>query len=431
MASIQSINLEIYKPLYQAQQAAKDVFATDYFPCFSEEYIQSFQGFSFGAVSLYSKVYNLVRGTYELSEWALTPAFALVHAVSSAFERIVTPVADRFYPINPINHQRHMLLISRSWEKWLGDFVFYPVATLGLSETHEINPLTKESYSSEVDAVTQRLLAYNRDLLNPTEKESEIFDYKAMTVASSQVNAFAAPGGKMVVFTQIIKEIEGAIKGQKILNAKVSFADGSTVTVDLSQVTKEDVMAALLGHEMTHAASRHGIVSLVKDLLTSFVLFVGRIAFMNWARENQRKQAARKKEETPVQNQMKLETLDWVSRKVEGFLRKTLRLFNSKQNEYEADVTGAFLAKRAGFNPLGALFLQELLHQGDSFLSDFWHKHFEVFCPHPYGEKRKRALFAAIKSFSSEKIVIKASQQSTRYDRERSSLAVRYVHQIT
>ena len=74
----------------------------------------------------------------------------------------------------------------------------------------------------------------------------------------------------------------------------------------------------------------------------------------------------------------------------------------SRSHEYEADVTGVYFARQASFNPLGALLLQELFLRMDSPASDFLHRHFEVLFTHPYGENRKRAIFAAIKEFDPE-----------------------------
>ncbi len=78
--------------------------------------------------------------------------------------------------------------------------------------------------------------------------------------------------------------------------------------------------------------------------------------------------------------------------------KKLISLFQSKRHEYEADITGMHFASQAEFNPLGALYLQEFLNQQSQQSGlDFLHKNFEFMFTHPYGEKRKQAIAAALK----------------------------------
>ena len=198
---------------------------------------------------------------------------------------------DLVYPINPINGNRHFVGISRNLEKLIGDWVFYPLATAGMRDTNEFVQNRCGRLVDKVESVLGRLKDSNEEYLNPAGEDTK-FDYRIKTVHSTQVNAFAVPAGGMVIFTQIVKEIDAAIKSRAITETTVEFADGSKAKVDLSGVKLEDALAALLGHEMTHAASRHSIVAIFGDFIRSVVLTVGRVALIVYLKSMDKEYAA-------------------------------------------------------------------------------------------------------------------------------------------
>lgn len=424
--------------LYNSQSAASDVFQTHWLPCYSQDYIQSNGG---TGLWCYSKVYNGISAVSHAVEVISSAAYK---ATDFTLGWAVRPVLDVVYPINPINDSRHFVGISRWMEKALGDYVFYPLVTGGMRETHELLPGTNVRIADKVGAVLTRLKDANGELLNPScYDEDAKFDYRVKTVHSTQVNAFAVPAGGMVVFTQIVKEIDAAIKARAITETTVEFADGSKAQVDLSGVTLEDTLAALLGHEMTHAASRHSIVAIVGGMVRSVVLCVGRIALVMYLKSTDKEYqvlASKPASELSLLEREKLEnkeklytTLNDVFGWVEEQAKKLTGLFNSRKNEYEADVTGAYFTHRANYNPLGALYLQEVLGLNRDLVSDWLHKNLEFLYTHPYGENRKRAIFAAINEIKPQALKERTTWEVVEkgYDYNRCSPAMKFAHQLS
>lgn len=423
--------------LHRAQAAASDVFQTPLFPCYSPDYVQSQKGFSRIALWTYSKVYDASA----FVNWGVrSGASALASAGDFAFGWAVRPILDLVYPVNHVNGHRHFVGIPRSVEKALGDWIFYPLAGGNMSSTHELIPGTSERIADRVESVMARLKNANAELLNPTGETP--FDYRVKTVHSSQVNAFAVPAGGMVVFSQLVREIDGAIKSRAIRNSTVEFADGSTATVDLTGVTLEDTLAALMGHEMTHVASRHSIVGIFGNLIRTILLNVGRFVLLGSLKTSdkeyqeltQKPNLSASERATLAHKEQLYSRLNDFFAWIEEKFNHLTGLFHSRKNEYEADVTGAHFAKAAQFNPLGAIYLQEVLHQNKGGIMDAMHKHLEFLFTHPYGENRKRALFAAIQQIDPAALQGRTQwniHNDPRYDLERSGPAMQFAHKTS
>jgi predicted Zn-dependent protease len=296
------------------------------------------------------------------------------------------PLVDTVYPVNPINGRRHVILLPRTVERWIGDHLLYPLATYGM------RTVPGKALDTRVQAVFTRLRDANQALLNPSGKTP--FNYRIQTVTSSEYNAFATAGGGMVISTGLARGIAGSIAVHEITETTVTFADGSSATVDLKSVTADDVLAALLGHEMTHVASHHSAVKLSLEALFSCL----------------RTACA------------------WSTDKVE----RLIALFHSRENEYEADATGAYFAHQAGYSPLGALYLQELLQRDNDKSNCFFHKHFEIFYTHPHGDKRRLACFGACQELDAQKMsqVTTWSLAENIYDARHAAPALSYAHAV-
>lgn len=405
-------------PLFRGQTAAQDAMTTGWLPSrYSDQYVESQEGIKSGALWCYNKFYDGVS----LLDFGAQKA---VTVFSSAADATVDclPLSDIVFPVNPINGKRHFVGVSRTVEKFLGDYIIYPLNTLGYSSTSELMPGSQEQIARRVSNVLQRLKDRNTDLLNPPEETP--FDYRVKTVIRDEINAFAVPAGGMVVFGQIVKELHGAMVSGEIRETKVEFADGSTVTVDLSGVTLDDALAALMGHEMTHVASRHSMVELSVSIVRSLLLSLGRYALIGYLKAQDKNSEG---------NKALYEALDKIFAWVQERIEILTMAFRSRQNEYEADATGTYFAKQAQFNPLGALYLQEFLKQKGSF--DFLHKHFEFLFSHPYGENRKRAVFASLAEFAPESLRGRLSQwqlaDTSAYDAGALSPAYKYSREIS
>lgn len=417
--------------LHQSQLTASDVFRTNWLPCYSPEYVESQGG---KALWCYSKVYNALD---KIGGGLGGVSSAISEGVSNAVSEVLKPLLDLVYPINPVNGRRHFVAIPRSVEKVLGDWVFYPLVTGNMRQTHEFLPGTQERIADKVDSVLSRLKNANQDLLNPLHEKTQ-FDYRVKTVHSATVNAFAVPAGGMVVFTQLVKEIDAAIKSKVITEGMVEFADGSKAKVDLSQVTTEDVLAALMGHEMTHVASRHSIVELFGSVIRYVLLNVGRFALITYLKhaDKEYQDLSRKRGLQQHEKQALADKENFYSKLNDFFVwieekaMKLVGLFNSRKNEYEADVTGTYFAHQAGFNPLGAIYLQEVLNQDKGGIMNWIHKNLEFIYTHPYGENRKRAIFAAVSEMAPKALKGRTTWDivDNGYDLKRSSPAVKFAH---
>jgi hypothetical protein len=300
---------------------------------------------------------------------------------------------------------------------------------------------THESIAQRVNNVVQRLNQNNQELLNPSSETTK-FEYRAKTMLSSSVNAFAVPAGGIVVFSQMVKELHGAIISNEVQESCIQFADGSHVKVDLRGVTLDDVLAALIGHEMTHAASRHSFVSICVGLIKSILLNIGRGLLIHQLQKlDQGYQHLKQKspDQLSPSEQAELQSKQAFYNALEGifawvqehfeFLEK---LFQRRENEYEADVTGAYFTHQAQLNPLGAIYLREYLSKRDPF--GFLHQHLEFLYTHPYGENRKRALFASIAEFAPQNLQGRLSQwhfaDYAAYDPDSLTPAYRYCREI-
>ncbi len=404
--------------LHRGQQVAMIAMDEGVFPCYSDKHLQKQTGISWGVLSCYNKVYKAVSLVGYGVDGVISTANA---AWDLTLGRLLKPIFDVVYPINSINGKRHFVCIPRAVEKFLGDFIFYPLAAGSYRSSQ--SPI-----ASQVDGVFKRIESENKSLLNP---EGEVaFDYRVKTVVSSQMNAFAVPAGGMVVFTEIVKEINRVV-GSRVIKKKttVTFADGTEVAVDLSAVKANDVLAALMGHEMTHVASRHSIVRMVSSTLLRAIVYVAHrvlVLYLENARKSKKEESVdksegKKKESDDVErNSFIANSFQWIANK--GL--QLTELFHSRVNEYEADVTGTYFAINAGYNPLGALYLQEILANDNCF-----HKYFEFFFTHPYGEHRKRAIFAAIQEMNPKALLEKVTvaPSSGKYDENWSRPAVGYV----
>jgi hypothetical protein len=394
--------------LYNAQAAAKQAIRDTWFRPYESVqwdrgcgdkacwvYNKTLEGATFlysGLTSLMDRISGLASSVFSGLDWISNGTFSWTR--------------DGVYPINPINGNRHIMLMPRCAEKFLGN-IFYEATTWAMTPTSECLNCTNEQIASKVDGVVDLLVDANGPLLNP-ENEPTKFDYRAKTVLSNQINAFAVPAGGMVVFSQIVKEIHDAIRSNQIQTTIVRLADGSGVEVDLRAVALNDVLGALMAHEMTHVASRHSIAAMGGILLSALVLEGCRYALIARLKDSDKryqalsKSSARSEGEVTESAQMEkfYTKVNDSFQYIKDNLGEFMGLFNSRECEYEADVTGTYFALKANLNPLGALYLQEFLKSKSSPWSQFFHKYFEFMYTHPPVEQRKLAVYTAIQSFA-------------------------------
>ncbi len=102
---------------------------------------------------------------------------------------------------------------------------------------------TSSSTYQRINTVFQRLKPY-ADQMNQTGQR---FDWKLAVLKSDTVNAYVAPGGKVVFYTGIVNKLN----------------------------LTNDEIAAVMGHEMTHALEEHSKSKIGAQALTNLAIGIG------------------------------------------------------------------------------------------------------------------------------------------------------------
>ncbi len=174
---------------------------------------------------------------------------------------------------------------------------------------------------------------------NNMEGELEQFEWDFNVVKSDQINAFAMPGGKVVMFTGIM---------------------------ELAQ--NEDAMAVIMGHEIAHALAHHGNERMSQMVWTQLGFAALDVALA----------------EKPEQTREMLMTAAGAGAQV-GVL-----LPFSRKHESEADEIGLYLMTMAGYDPTEAVpFWQRMGQAGGAAPPEF-------LSTHPGSERRAETLKSLI-----------------------------------
>lgn len=201
------------------------------------------------------------------------------------------------------------------WQYFGAEKVVIPetgrTARVGLSTDQE-KVLGLQSYRevvSQSDLVTsgpeyERVVRVARKLTGAVGEAGKDFDWQVSVIRSDQANAFCLPGGKIAVYTGILKH------------------------------TQNDAgLAAVMGHEMAHAIARHGSQRLLQSAVTQTVMTGASLSFSD---------------------------MDWDKRRMviaalgAGAQFGVLLPF-SRKHESEADELGLIYMARAGYDPAEAI----------------------------------------------------------------------------
>jgi predicted Zn-dependent protease len=192
--------------------------------------------------------------------------------------------------INPVTGDRELALVSADQEIAIGEQQYEPSQQMQGGE-YALDP----ELTAYVAGVGQKLAAVSdRDL-----------PYEFVVLNSSVPNAWALPGGKIAVNRGLLTELQS-----------------------------EAELAAVLGHEIVHAAARHGALAMQRGLLLQGALLATQVA----AQRNDYGSLA-------------------VGAASLGAQLLTMR--NSREAELESDLYGMRYMAAAGYDPNAAVALQE------------------------------------------------------------------------
>lgn len=210
----------------------------------------------------------------------------------------------------------------------MADMAGADTATLNAQSAQSFNKMVQEargkgaldtssSTYNRINAVFNRLKPY----ANQMNQTGQPFSWQLAVLKSDTINAYVAPGGKVVFYTGIVN--------------KLNLTDAE--------------IAAVMGHEMTHALEEHAKSKIGAQALTDLALNIG-LSQINGGNVSQLGAAA-----------AQLGTQVGVG------------LPYSRSLESRADQGGLILMARAGYNPNAAITLWEKMNKlegsGSSFLS--------------------------------------------------------------
>ena len=191
-----------------------------------------------------------------------------------------------------------------------------PAATLERSAREEYAQMLRQARSRNLLApddskqlmrlrsIAQRIIPF-AVAWNPRARD---WKWEVNLIASSQINAYCMPGGKIAFYTAILQNLH----------------------------LTDDEVAMVMGHEIAHALREHARARLAKSQLTQMGVGVA----------------------------SELLGLGSVGRTVSGYGAQLLTLRFSRADESDADLVGMELAARAGFDPRAGITLWQKMMAG-------------------------------------------------------------------
>lgn len=266
----------------------------------------------------------------------------MCNAVSYFF----TKMADFVAPINPVTEKRGVRILPQCVEVAIGTLMYKQTVRSQGGE------LSRRRFAGQLGAMRfvdpEKVQTIFERLCKETKRSD--LPYEVKTLRSSTVNAWCLPGGKVAICQGLLKRIQEAVDKKKFAGY---IRPDTKELVSYEDVTEEDVIAAVLGHEITHADARHAARKLEWTGIVQAIIF-GISCFFQ--RVISRTQEEDKKKATGLQ---KIHDVVFSI-----FIKLGIKLFHfagSRDHELEADQYGTQLAERAGYNPIGALLLQDIL----------------------------------------------------------------------
>jgi predicted Zn-dependent protease len=197
--------------------------------------------------------------------------------------------------------------------------------TTTLKDADKSNALNPDPQQTErVRAIAQRLIAqtavFRTDAAN--------WKWEVNVQQNKEINAYCMPGGKIMVYTGLIQQLN----------------------------LSDDELAAVIGHEISHALREHGRERMSADVLTKGALLLGNIGLRVLGVSG--------------------EDADKATAGGGAVAEFGINLPHSREHEREADRIGLELSARAGYDPAAAISLwQKMSKMGGSKPPEFLSTH--------------------------------------------------------
>lgn len=226
---------------------------------------------------------------------------------------------------NPVTGRKEIQLVSNSREIHMGE-ENYPIGQQASGGVYSLSP----EITKYVQEVGQKLTKHSNRPQLP---------YEFVVINSSVPNAWAMPGGKITINRGLLVRLKS-----------------------------ESELAAVLGHEITHAALRHGAKSMERALLLQAGLLTTDVVLNTHPK---------------TKNSSLTKDATIASAYIAALLVTTQY---SQSAELEADRFGMDYMSKAGYSPMGAVKLQELFVEMSEKKERNWLK--GLFASHPPSRKR-------------------------------------------
>lgn len=227
----------------------------------------------------------------------LIDTWGMNKAILLALSMVIAVVVVAYCWIIPFMAVQAAVYFPLSYEKQLGESIFQNATRW--EETDSVRTALMNKFVSQ--------LALNDD-----------YDIQVTVVESEIVNAYAVPGGNVVIYSGL-----------------------------LDKLTTTEQLVALLGHEVSHIAQRHSLKAMFKDVANYMVI------------------------------SLVLGDVNGITAVLADHANSLNSLSYSRSLEEEADLYGMQLMVANGVDPKGMVGLMEVLEasHGDSFVPEFLSSH--------------------------------------------------------
>lgn len=281
---------------------------------------------------------------------------------------IIGPI-DWIRPVNHITKKREFQWLSAAWEESLGNKNYLKTCNQQGGRTHH------RIYQYFAERIGKKIAAH-------AQSPDRSFDYEFTVLNSNELNAWAMPGGKIAINQGLIQSMDAAHLPE--------YKD--------ENIRLEDKVAAVLAHEIAHAAIGHTRQRMQSSCFFSFVASVGEVVLRNYLDKKHIERISKTKKINTTDT-IEIVFYDRIALYLYDLLTQSAisltMLSHSRDCEYEADRYGMILMKKAGYNPKAAVWLQQYFqkHSIESFHgSPTWSERFkEWFSTHPNSTNRLEA----------------------------------------